>query len=333
MRNLYNKILVRKIRNIGTGTILPRAIKYCSNYNLTHAVDTRGRGLNNEGNPRLAMGGTVMVIPNGMSFENKLPTRSVNNIIITKKNDLNLNQCLSMSRHEIARAVQNIQEAPPTNELAELQAFIEAQNTAGIRILVGKICLNLILGYTFLHIGTEDTSRQSNGATNQITATTATENPGYTTQSEMVLREPVQYQYIYDPINDIMKRVEKALDKATDVGERKQAKASSTGKRKHKKVKSSKNRPNQKYNCAIAGTQSHVAGLPPTSTSICSRNNSSSKPVQNYTQTTAQPPITSDSVQDNSPSFFLPTSAVNNDEVENDMNHECSDQEAQEAQL
>ena len=39
--------------------------------------------------------------------------------------------------------------------------------------------------------------------------TTTIENPGYTTQSVRILREEVQFQYIYDPINNIMKRVEK----------------------------------------------------------------------------------------------------------------------------
>ena len=276
------------------------------------------------------MGRTMMVNPNGMSFANKLPIRTVisTTIIIIKSGQKpGKVQSSNMSRQEIARAVEQIQQALPTSKLAALQAFIEAQNATGALNLTETHCIKLILTDNSLQIG-QDTDMPS-----PTTTTTATENPGYTTLSELVLHEPVQYRYIYDPVNDIMKRVEKAHDKATDVGERKQGKASSTGKRKHKKVKSSKNRPNQKYNYVFAGTESHVARLPSTSTSISSSSRSPSKPVQNYTQNAVQPPITSDSVQDNPPSIQesekLPTSAVNSDVVENVRNHDRSDQEAQ----
>lgn len=63
----------------------------------------------------------MMVTPGEMSFTNKLLSRT--DIIITKTRNLLYVKCNNiriMSRQEIAKAVEQIQEAPPTDELAEL---------------------------------------------------------------------------------------------------------------------------------------------------------------------------------------------------------------------
>ena len=177
---------------------------------------------------------TMMLTASYRPFLNKLSNCQVTTIIITKESA----KCpQKMSSHEVNQAVQHIQVAPPTNELAELQAFIEAQNIAAgtsnnknksVRV---QICLDQSM-IKFPDPAGNATSNAQNSAPNP---TTTTENPGYSTHSNMVIREPVQYQYIYDPINDVMKRVEKTAGGCLeDVGKGKQCTSYSAGKQKLK---------------------------------------------------------------------------------------------------
>lgn len=74
-----------------------------------------------------------------------------------------------------------------------------------------------------------------------VNPATQIENQGYSTQSEMVLLEPVQFQYI--PMSDIMKRVQKRDGTDTrDVGKGKQGEKPSTGKVKNS-VRKSRGKP------------------------------------------------------------------------------------------
>ena len=267
MGNLCYEILPRKYTAIAYGTVYSEAKKYDREIRLANAAGTNGRSLSNKTNLCLDMVRTMMVNPNGMSFANKLPIRSVILTTITIiKSVLKSGkvQCFSMSRQEIARAVEQIQQAPPTSELEALQAFIKAQNMSGTLHITDALCANFELRNISLQIGQESTSAHNTVVAGPTTTTTATENPGYVTRSELVLHEPVQYQYIYDPVNDVMKRVEKARDKTTDVVTRDQADTISTGKTNSRKqnCRSINVRTKQVYSCIIAGTESNVDTVP-----------------------------------------------------------------------
>ena len=299
MENLFYEILPRNYSSIAYGTEYSKAKKYERENRSTKRAGNNGRGLSHKVKLCLDMVRITMVNPNGVSFANKLPIRPViSTTIITIKSALKTEkvQCHSMSRQEIAKAVEQIQQAPPTSELEALQAFIEAQNTPGTlyitdtcfmnsalrdisfqighessnthdtaeagpadintvpdtnsnRVTMNEIALpgpvrrgdnnggimriqwglkhNMHLMNIFLHIGSHVPPSQAN-------TSTPIENPGYTTQSEMVLHEPVQFHYIYDPINDIMKRVEKTTNVTRDVGQGKQGESNSTGKPRDK---------------------------------------------------------------------------------------------------
>ena len=204
----------------------------------------------------------VMVTLTKLSLTNKQQRMTV-----IKKRNLTFVKCFDseviitkvMSRQEIDRAVEQIQEAPPTNELAELQAFIEAQNCShaagkesadsthdAITRQLQMAALNILLYNVPFMASTKELTEHLNfnimrfivlsgqrppyaSGTDKANPATQIKNPGYSTQSEMVLREPVQFQYIYDPINDIMKRVEKTAN----VEQGKQGESRSTGKARH----------------------------------------------------------------------------------------------------
>ena len=212
-----------------------------------------------------------------------------------------------MSSHEVNQAVQHIQVAPPTNELAELQAFIEAQNiTAGTsnnknkRVREQIILEQNMIKFPDAAVTGNSTSNAQNSAPNP---TTTTENPGYSTHSNMVIREPVQYQYIYDPINDVMKRVEKTAGGCLqDVGKGKQCTSYSTGKQKFK-AKVSYNYYSTFLLRTLSGTessnttatstqrQSHKDG---NSESNCEKSSSATSQVSNTTVRAAVAPSTSE---------------------------------------
>ena len=283
LNTLCYEFLARKYINLTDGTFYSKAKKYDRITVVGKIKGINGRSLSNTKVLCMNMGCTLMVNPNGMSFANKLPIRLVIPVItITTISDLKpvRVQCYTMSRQEIAKAVEQIQQAPPTSELAALQAFIEAQNATGILLVLFVSC-STSLWTNSLHLGQDTADPMPTISTTAIenlgqdtvdpmptNSTTAIENPGYTTQSEMVIHEPVQYQYIYDPVNDIMKRVEKARDKPTDVGKGKQGKACSTGKTNSNKQEGlAYYRTNTVYYCVITGTESHVDTHPPASTS------------------------------------------------------------------
>ena len=232
----------------------------------------------------------MVVTPEGRSFPNKLLSRKDISITITSsvryvKCTISLGLKCTMSRQEIAKAVEQIQEAPPTNELAELQAFIEAQNcsvTTGkdrtilitYKNTVDKITIMLIATVREPTYNTHKSKLIGQAMVNEPSNTEASsatmvENPGYTTQSNMVLHEPVQFHYIYDPINDIMKRVEKVDANATkDVGKGKPNEETSTGKSKTASKNFNFKASNTLGSCSnevhfhyLTGTESDVAQL------------------------------------------------------------------------
>ena len=266
--HLCTKILARLSRTITDGTFYFKAKKYestayeiklCNNKTqlVLANVDKANKGRR-----------TMMVTPVLTSFTNKplggkddiiTKTRKIRTItVVIGSHNPGEVQCYNMSRQEIARAVEQIQQAPPTNELAALQAFIEAQNAAGKLIMTNVLFTHTEPRDLYLQIG------HNTDETMPDTTNTTIENPGYTTQSENVLHEPVQYQYIYD----IMKRVEKPSGRTTDVGEGKQGKAQSTGKanrtKQHKQHNTSRTKP--VYSYAVSGTESRVEGSIHTST-------------------------------------------------------------------
>ena len=190
----------------------------------------------------------VMVTLTTLSLTNKQQRRTVTKtriITFVKWFDSEDIITVTMSRQEVDRAVEQIQEAPPTNELAELQAFIEAQNcshaegkesddsthdtkTRALIILLHNVPFTAntkepteYLNYICILMRIIALSGQKSPyvpGTDKASYATQIENPGYSTQREMVLREPVHYQYIYDPINDIMKRVEKTTKGGIESG-------------------------------------------------------------------------------------------------------------------
>ena len=238
--NLCRYFFVSKYGYASYGTLLFKARKYVREMLVRSMIKANGRGLEQRGIIGFKMECTMMDTLIIESFANKLLSRKHSKTTITIKSVPKFEkvQCLTMSRQEIARAVKHIQEAPPTNELAELQAFIEAQNAnTGILYITEKPAHSCILNYLFLLSGQSTIREPHTVETSMITPTTATENPGYTTQRDLVIREPMQFQYIYDPVNDIMKRVEKKIETARDVGAGKQGEPESTGKRKQNMTK------------------------------------------------------------------------------------------------
>ena len=267
MGSLCYEILPRKYNAIAYGTVYSEAKKYDRENRLANAAGNKGRSLSHRTNLCLDMVRTMMVNPNGMSFANKLPIRSVilTTITIIKSAVKSVKvQCFSMSRQEIARAVKQIQQVPPTSELEALQAFIEAQNMSGTLHINDVLCANFELRTISLQIGQGSSSAHNTVEAGPTTTTTATENPGYVTRSELVLHEPVQYQYIYDPVNDVMKRVEKTRDKTTDVVTRDQADTISTGKTNSRKqnCRSINAKTKQVYSCTIAEIESNIDTVP-----------------------------------------------------------------------
>ena len=110
----------------------------------------------------------------------------MHNIVINRDPDYEKVKCYTMSRQEIAKAVELIQEAPPTDELAELQAFINAQNTTNSSTLGRKhkttpnIFSKHVLTDTHLYIGQSLEATSSH--THPLCTIAETESPTINTE-------------------------------------------------------------------------------------------------------------------------------------------------------